>query len=161
MATILQSPKYYFWQKQLLYAQSPNVSFALILQSPNINLAPISWSPNAIFGTYLQNANIILTLVLHILNLRLTGNISIHPSRNTSLTRFIKAHMHHPWQNYSSYRLTKPKQAKLQSPARLGQPTHKSQQVENKWTGQPNSSNNWNSWSPFPSGHNMSNQIKK
>ena len=29
------------------------------------------------------------------------GNIIIHPSRNTSLSRFIKAHEYHPWQNYS------------------------------------------------------------
>ena len=33
------------------------------------------------------------------------GNIIIHPSRNISLTRFIKAHVDHPWQNYSSYRV--------------------------------------------------------
>ena len=35
-------PKILFWQKQLLYAQSPNVNSALILQNLNINLAPIS-----------------------------------------------------------------------------------------------------------------------
>ena len=29
------------------------------------------------------------------------GNINLHPSRNTSLTRFIKAYEYHPWQNYS------------------------------------------------------------
>ena len=29
------------------------------------------------------------------------GNIITHPSRNTSFTRFIKAHEYHPWQNYS------------------------------------------------------------
>ena len=39
--------------------------------------------------------------------------------------------------------ITKPKQAYLQSPAGSGQPTHKSQQLENTWTGQPNFSNNW------------------
>ena len=43
-----------------------------------------------------------LTLALHVLNLSLMGNIIIHPLRNISFTRFIKAHMHHPWQNYSS-----------------------------------------------------------
>ena len=43
-----------------------------------------------------------LTLALHVLNPSLMGNIIIHPSRNISLTRFIKAHVHHPWQNYSS-----------------------------------------------------------
>ena len=32
------------------------------------------------------------------------GNIIIHPSRNTSITRFIKGHVYHPWQNYSFYR---------------------------------------------------------
>ena len=32
------------------------------------------------------------------------GNIIIHPLRNTSLTRFIKAHEYHLWQNYSFYR---------------------------------------------------------
>ena len=39
--------------------------------------------------------------------------------------------------------LTKPKQAYLQSPARSSQPIHKSQQLENKWTSQPNFNNNW------------------
>ena len=29
-------PKIIFWQKQLLYAQSPNANLALILQSPNL-----------------------------------------------------------------------------------------------------------------------------
>ena len=29
------------------------------------------------------------------------GNIITHPSKNTSLTKFIKAHVYHPWQNYS------------------------------------------------------------
>ena len=29
------------------------------------------------------------------------GNIIIHPLRNTSLTKFIKVHVYHPWQNYS------------------------------------------------------------
>ena len=28
-------------------------------------------------------------------------NIIIHPSKNTSLTKFIKAHVYHPWQNHS------------------------------------------------------------
>ena len=58
-------------------------------------------------------------------------------------------------------RLTKSKQACLQSPVRSGQPIHKSQQVESTWAGQPNPSNNWNSWSPLPSSHNLSNQIRK
>ena len=29
------------------------------------------------------------------------GNIIIYPSKNTSLTKFIKVHVYHPWQNYS------------------------------------------------------------
>ena len=29
------------------------------------------------------------------------GNIITHPSRNTSLIRFIKSHVYHPWQKYS------------------------------------------------------------
>ena len=45
-------------------------------------------------------------------------------------------------------RLTKPKQAYLQSPARSGQPTHKSQQLENTWIGQLNFSNNWTAGAP-------------
>ena len=45
-------------------------------------------------------------------------------------------------------RLTKPKQAYLQSPAGSGQPTHKSQQLENTWTCQPNFSNNWTVGAP-------------
>ena len=40
-------------------------------------------------------------------------------------------------------RLTKPKQAYQQSPARSDQPIHKSQQLKNTWTGQPNFSNKW------------------
>ena len=28
-------------------------------------------------------------------------NIIIHPSKNTSLIKFIKAHVYHPWQNHS------------------------------------------------------------
>ena len=28
------------------------------------------------------------------------GNIITHPSKNTSLTKFIKAHVYHPWQNW-------------------------------------------------------------
>ena len=58
-------------------------------------------------------------------------------------------------------RLTKPEQAYVQSLARSGQPTHKSQQVENTWIGKPNFNNNWNSWSPLPLNHNLSNQIRK
>ena len=83
-----------FWQKQLLYAQSPNANLALILQSPKeyfgknnyfmlkaqiliwhlftkaqVLLASIFIKPKCYFGTYLLNSNIILTLALHILSL--------------------------------------------------------------------------------------------
>ena len=68
-----------FWQKQLLYAQSPNAILA---------------------HTYKAQI-LFLTLVLHILNPSLMGNIITHPLKNTSLTRFMKAHEYHPWQNYS------------------------------------------------------------
>ena len=46
-----------------------------------------------------------LTLALYVLSLLLMGNIIIYPSRNISLIRFIKAHVHHPWQNYSFCRV--------------------------------------------------------
>ena len=83
LATISQSPKYYFGKKQLLYTQIPNVILA---------------------HTY-KTQILFLTLALHVLNPSLMGNIIIHPLRNISLTRFIKAHVHHPWQNYSSCRV--------------------------------------------------------
>ena len=67
--------------------------------------------PKCYFGTYLQNSNIILTFVLHILNPSLMGNIITHLSRNTTLTRFIKAHVYHPWQDYSFCRDNQPKKA--------------------------------------------------
>ena len=38
----LTKPKTTFWQKQLLYTQSPNVNLALTLQSPNDLFATIS-----------------------------------------------------------------------------------------------------------------------
>ena len=106
-------------------------------------------------------SNIILTLVLHILNPSLMGNIITHPSRNTSLTKFIKAHVYHPWQNSSFCRdnqaqrssTTKPNwanSAHTQIPAVGGHvswPAKFQQQL--------------NSWSPFPSGPNLSNQIRR
>ena len=54
-----------------------------------------------LFWHIFTKSNIILTLVLHILNPLLTGNIITHPPRNTSLTKFIKAHVYHLWQNSS------------------------------------------------------------
>ena len=83
LETISQSPKYYFGKKQLLYTQSPNVILT---------------------HTY-KTQILFLTLALHVLNPSLMGNIIIHPLRNISLTRFIKTHAHHPWQNYSSCRV--------------------------------------------------------
>ena len=93
-----------------LILQSPNTNLTTISKSPNNNLALfykaqiIIWQlfhkaqntilaktitlhsqPKCYFGIYLQNSNIILTFVLHILNPTLMGNIIIHPSRNTSL----------------------------------------------------------------------------
>ena len=68
-----------FWQKQLLYTQNPNAILAHIYK-----MRVLFWH-----------------LFLHIPNPTLMGNINIHPSRNTSLTRFIKAHEYYPWQNYS------------------------------------------------------------
>ena len=94
LATIFLKPKYYlgnyftksntlFWQRQLLY----------------------TLSPNAILAHAYKTQILFLTLALHVLNPSLMGNIIIHPSRNISLTRFIKAYVHHPWQNYSSCRV--------------------------------------------------------
>ena len=94
LKTIFLKPKYYlgnyftkpkilFWQKQLLYTQNPN----------------------AILAHAYKTQILFLTLALHALNPSLMGNIIIYPLRNISLTRFIKAHVHHPWQNYSSCRV--------------------------------------------------------
>ena len=60
------------------------------------------------------------------------GNIIVHPSRNTSLTRFIKAHVYHITHGKTIHfvGITKPKGAQLQSPSEPTQPTHKSQQLE-------------------------------
>ena len=71
-------PKILFWQeKQLIYTQRPNVILA-----------------------HAHKTQILfLTLALHVLSPSLMGNIIIHPSRNISLIRFVKAHVHHPWQN--------------------------------------------------------------
>ena len=90
LATIPTKAQSLFWQ---LFHKAQNTILAKTIT--------LHLKPKCYFGTYLQNANIILTLVLHLLNLTLMGNIIIHPSRNTSLTRFIKVHEYHPWQNYS------------------------------------------------------------
>ena len=44
--------------------------------------------------------------------------------------------------------LTKPKQTYEQSPVGSDQPTHKSQQLKNTWTSQPNFSNKWTAGTP-------------
>ena len=44
--------------------------------------------------------------------------------------------------------LTKPKQAYQQSPAGSDHPIHKSQQLKNTWTGQPNFNNKWIAGAP-------------
>ena len=51
------------------------------------------------------------------------GNIIIHPSRNISLIRFIKAHVHHPWQNNSSCRVNQA-QASLSAKPSEVKPAH-------------------------------------
>ena len=53
-------------------------------------------------------------------------NIIIHPSRNTSLTKFIKTYVYHPRQNYSFCKDNQV-QRSLTEPAQL---THKFQQLE-------------------------------
>ena len=67
--------------------------------------------PKCYFGTYLQNSNIILTFVLHILNPPLMGNIITHLLRNTTLTRFIKVHIYHHGKTIHFVGITKPKDA--------------------------------------------------
>ena len=74
---------------------------ALFHKSPNINFALFHKSPNAILAYIYKTQILFSTLALHILNPSLVGNVITHPSRNTSLARFIKAYVYHPWQNYS------------------------------------------------------------
>ena len=94
--------------------------------------------PKCYFGIYLQNSNIILTLVLHILNLSLMENIIIHPSKNTSLTKFIKALVYHPWQNHSFCRNNQAQGSLTTKPVGPAQFTHKFQQLEVTWANQLN-----------------------
>ena len=88
-----------FYKTQILiwhYFIKPKYYFGTYFTKPKYYLDNYFIKPKCYFGTYSQDSNIILTLVLHILNLTLMGNIIIHPSRNTSLTRFVKAHEYHP-----------------------------------------------------------------
>ena len=64
-----------------------------------------------------------LTLALHVLSPSLLENIIIHPLKNISLTRFIKAHVHHLWQNYSSCRVNQA-QASLSAKPNKVRPAH-------------------------------------
>ena len=51
------------------------------------------------------------------------GNIIIHPSRNISLIRFKKAHVHHPWQNYSFCKVNQAQASLCAKPSKV-RPTH-------------------------------------
>ena len=106
-------PKYYlgnyftkskilFWQeKQLLYIQIPN----------------------AILKHAHKTQILFLTLALYVLSPPLIGNIIIHPSRNISLIRFMKAHVHHPWQNYSSCKVNQAQASLSAKPSKV-RPAH-------------------------------------
>ena len=101
LATILQSPKYYFGNNNYFMLKSPNTNLALIFTKTKYYFGNTLQSQNVILAQTYETQILFLTLVLHILNPSLLGNMITHPSRNTSLTRFIKAHVYHPWQNYS------------------------------------------------------------
>ena len=106
-------PKYYlgnyftkskilFWQeKQLLYTQIPN----------------------AIFEHAHKTQILFLTLALYVLSPPLIGNIIIHPLRNIFLIRFMKAHVHHPWQNYSSCKVNQAQASLSARPSKV-RPAH-------------------------------------
>ena len=104
------------------------------------------------FGTYSLNSNIILTFVKSPTHGKYKLFIS---QKNISLTKFYGNYVYY-FHNQTIkpmnithgktthfVGLTKPKQAYQQSPAGSDQPTHKSQQLKNTWTGQPNFSNKW------------------
>ena len=101
MATISQSPKYYFGKKNNYF---------------------ILKSPNAILTHAYKTQILFLTLALHVLNPSLMGNIIIHPSRNISFTRFIKVHVHQ-WQNYSSCRVNQAQASLFAKPSKV-RPAH-------------------------------------
>ena len=114
--------------------------------------------PKCYFGTYLLNSNIILTFIKSLTHGKYKLLIS---QKNISFTKFYGNYVYY-FHNQLTIKpmnithdktthlvgLTKPKQAYLQSPARSGQPTHKSQQLENMWIGQLNFSNNWTAGAP-------------
>ena len=47
------------------------------------------------------------------------GNITIHPSRNISLIRFMKTRVHHPWQNYSSCKVNQAQASLSAKPSKV------------------------------------------
>ena len=116
--------------------------------------------PKCYFGTYLLNSNIILTLVLHILNSTLMKNIIIYPSRNTSLTRFVKAHEYHPWQNSSFCSDNQAQRSSTTKPSWAGPAHAQTRAVGGHMSWPAKFQQQLNSWSPFPSGPNLSNHIK-
>ena len=58
-------------------------------KAQNNNLATISKSPNAILAHAYKTQILFLTLVLHILNPSLMGNIITHLSKNISFTKLV------------------------------------------------------------------------
>ena len=51
------------------------------------------------------------------------GNIIIHLSRNISLIRFMKAHVHQLWQNYSFYKVNQARASLCAKPSKV-RPAH-------------------------------------
>ena len=47
------------------------------------------------------------------------GNIIIHLSRNISLIRFMRAHVHHLWQNYSFYKVNQARASLCAKPSKV------------------------------------------
>ena len=82
------------------YFTKPNINLALFYRA-QILFWQLFHKTQMLFWHIFTKFKYYFNTCLHILNLSLMGNIIIHPSRNTSLTRFIKVHVYHPWQNYS------------------------------------------------------------
>ena len=142
MTTISKNPNInlaLFYKAQIriwhLFHEAQIIIWQLFFLSPNIILATISQSPKYYFGKrnnyFLLKAQILFWHMLtklkyylwHLLNLSLMGNIIIHPSRNIFLTRFIKAHVHYPWQNYSSCKVNQAQASLSAKPSKV-RPTH-------------------------------------
>ena len=88
-------------------------------------------------------------------------NIIVHPSRNTSLIKSIKAHKYHPWQNYSFCRDNQA-QGSLTTKLSWVRPTHTQIPAVGGHMNWPAKfQQQLNSQSPFPSGPNLSNQIRR